>query len=278
MNKAGRRLAAVGVFSAMLATSALAEETEFVSLGCDANPRYTLYVVTVTDAKLKLTPSWQKEASDPPLSARKALKAANEFRAVFFKDANGWKWQFQSLSLRHHRREKWYWVAYYEADPINGGIGGGVPYCFVVVLMDGAIVQPVRKNSDDYPQSPEVAGPGSNSHAEGKFFMSIPGEGLGTSPVWNPAAEDPPLSARRAINLATAMKNTLVKDSTDHKWEFVALDLVPNDSLGRWCWEATFWSYKRPDQRTDDWADLRLFVLMDGKVDRPAVTRDPHRR
>jgi hypothetical protein len=42
MNKAGRRLAAVGVFSAMLATSALAEETEFVSLGCDANPRYTL--------------------------------------------------------------------------------------------------------------------------------------------------------------------------------------------------------------------------------------------
>ena len=76
------------------------------------------------------------------------------------------------------------------------------------------------------------------------------------------------------MNLATAMKNTLVKNSDGHKWEFVALDLIPNETTNRWCWEATFWAYKGPDKRADDWSDLRLFVLMNGQVDRPLAESD----
>jgi hypothetical protein len=231
-------------------------------------------VVTVTKERLERTPSWGQQSDNPPLSARSALKIANDFRKNFAKDQPGWKWDFESLSLRHNRAaigfRKWYWVAYYEAFPVKGGLGGGPPYLFIVVLMDGTIVKPVVKITNDDPPLPDLAGPSATSHAEGKRFMSWPEEKeLVATPEWKSDMQNPPLSARRAINLATAMKNTVVKDAKDHNWEFVALDLVPNTYANRWSWEATFWAYKRPGHRANDGADLRLFVFMNGKVDRP---------
>jgi len=80
-----------------------AGQTEFV--GWDVVPKTGLckhFVVTVTDERLKRTPSWERQNENPPLSARSALKIADDFRKISFKDPPGWKWDFVSLSLRHN--------------------------------------------------------------------------------------------------------------------------------------------------------------------------------
>jgi hypothetical protein len=123
---------------------------------------------------------------------------------------------------------------------------------------------------------PLLAGKGLASYAEGKqFFTAVKDEDLQATPKWEATDDNPPLSAHRAINLATAMKNLLVKDSENHKWEFEAADLHFDKYVDRWYWEVTFWALSKRGQLPQHWAELQLVVLMDGKVIRPDVKPYP---
>jgi hypothetical protein len=153
MKRMCRVLAAASVFLALSVRLSVADEREFVGIDFHNKKSNKHYVVTVTDERLKSTPSWEKRPENPPLSARRALKLANDFKNTFVKDAPGWKWEFQSIGLKHNgpanAPQKWYWVAYYEEYPLHGFLGGAPPYLFVVVLMDGTVLKPAVKISSD---------------------------------------------------------------------------------------------------------------------------------
>ena len=102
-----------------------------------------------------------------------------------------------------------------------------------------------------------------------QYVVSISDDMLEASPSWKDDAENPPLSARKALTLATEMKDTLVKDTQEFKWALRSCTLQPADG-DKWYWlvryEAEFQgaSTGRPNH-------LRLVVLMDGLVIKPSV-------
>jgi hypothetical protein len=102
----------------------LSADDEGTFVGTDFNDTYT---VNVTRAALQRTPSWNKQTANPPLSARKSIKLATDFKNSFVKDAPDWKWRFESIGLRHGGSvgavDKWYWVALYREWPLTSAPG-----------------------------------------------------------------------------------------------------------------------------------------------------------
>jgi hypothetical protein len=124
--------------------------------------------------------------------------------------------------------------------------------------------------------TPLSASKGLASYAEGKsFVVGIEDEDLLKSPAWKSDAQNPPLSARKAIELATEQQKALVKDSKGHKWEFVTADLTPDTSVDRWYWEVTFTAHVRPGGTPPGFESLRVIVLMDGRVLKPVIKPYP---
>jgi hypothetical protein len=95
------------------------------------------------------------------------------------------------------------------------------------------------------------------------------------TPDWTDDAENPPISAKKAAKLATAIKDSLAKDNKEPKWELTSLSLLKFE--GKWVWLATFTPENEvplfePRQATDlhdNFPQLTLPVLMDGTVLRP---------
>jgi hypothetical protein len=123
------------------------------------------------------------------------------------------------------------------------------------------------------PATPSLAETTYISYAFGKVFkVTIADEAIDKSPAWKADADNPPLSAKKALRLATDLKNSLVKDSDEYKWKLKTLALEPATGL-RWYWIATFeaefrgFSTGLPNQ-------LRLVVLMDGTAIKPVIGGD----
>ena len=72
-----------------------------------------VYHVAVTRAVLDKTPVWKEDADNPPLSARKAIKLADEARARLFKDTDEWEWHRESMELNDAGGGRWYWSVRY---------------------------------------------------------------------------------------------------------------------------------------------------------------------
>lgn len=101
------------------------------------------------------------------------------------------------------------------------------------------------------------------------------------TPRWDEKAESPPISPRKAIRLATKMKDSFFKDG--HSFKFMSLTLRPVGE--RWVWVVEFMG--RP-QKPKEPKELKknadgfyvaepipsasLLVLMDGTVPKPAET------
>ncbi len=101
------------------------------------------YVVTIAYAALDKAPKWAEADENPPLSAKKALKAANDMKDSLMKDSEKPKWILRSLDLRPAGDDRWYWTANYEEEPLNGRrLAGQPPSLKLVVLMDGTAIKP----------------------------------------------------------------------------------------------------------------------------------------
>jgi hypothetical protein len=100
------------------------------------------YYVIITDEDFQKSPAWSAEAVNPPLSAQKAIRLANERKAKLVRDTKDWKWRLWSIELRPHRDEKWYWVVEYEKWPRTGGLEGVPAYLKLAILMDGTVIEP----------------------------------------------------------------------------------------------------------------------------------------
>jgi hypothetical protein len=103
------------------------------------------YTVTIIDEALKKSPAWENDAENPPLSAKKAIKLANEIKDSLVKDSKDFKWKLRSASLEPAGEDKWYWLINYEAQ--FQGFSSGIPnHLRLVVLMDGTVVKPEVKD------------------------------------------------------------------------------------------------------------------------------------
>jgi hypothetical protein len=103
------------------------------------------YVVRVSGEDLEKSPSWKDDAENPPLSAKKAIKLANEMKDSLVKDGKDFKWILESASLKPARRDRWYWLLNYEVE-FQGAHTGAPIQLRLVVLMDGTVIKPeVRK-------------------------------------------------------------------------------------------------------------------------------------
>jgi hypothetical protein len=113
---------------------------------------FKVYGVTVTDETLKKSPSWKDDVDEPPLPARTAMKLAGEAKNALVKDTDQWAWKLESLGLRRRiprsGPEKWYWLARYETQLLYGGLGGMPFDLYVVVLMDGTVLNPIALKKD----------------------------------------------------------------------------------------------------------------------------------
>lgn len=111
---------------------------------------------------------------------------------------------------------------------------------------------------------------------EKSYTVTVTQEALQTSPCWADGEENPPLSARRAIVLATAKKDKLVSDSADWKWHLESASLHQVEE-GRWVWLVHFEAYP-PSFGGIAGAPpfLNLVVLMDGTIIEPKPASRPH--
>ena len=93
----------------------------------------------ITEEQLNDTPSWQENADNPPLSARKAIQVAQAFLPKMI--AKSEQWTLHKLSLeKMGDKDKWVYVVQFEG-PHPGG-DGFVSTMDIVVLMSGVPVKP----------------------------------------------------------------------------------------------------------------------------------------
>jgi hypothetical protein len=104
------------------------------------------YWVTIPREALDKSPSWNDDADNPPLSARKAIKLATQMKDSLVKDSKDFKWVLSTASLEPVGDDKWFWLINFEAQ-FQGGLLDGHPHFLrLVVLMDGTVIKPQVKN------------------------------------------------------------------------------------------------------------------------------------
>jgi hypothetical protein len=102
-----------------------------------------------------------------------------------------------------------------------------------------------------------------------QYTVEITRENLKATPDWKENEEHPPLSARKAIVIATKLKDKLVKDSDDFTWKLQHASLTPADD-DKWYWLVHF-DAEFQGVSTGIPNHLRLVVLMDGTAIEPTV-------
>lgn len=114
-----------------------------------------------------------------------------------------------------------------------------------------------------------------NSYGPSKrYSVTITVQALKNAPVWKKDAESPPVSPRRALQLAAEMKDKLGIGDADWKWEFESASLKHVDG-DAWYWQVSYEGRNKGDISIIGIAPfLRLVVLMDGTVVKPVVTDD----
>jgi hypothetical protein len=111
------------------------------------------------------------------------------------------------------------------------------------------------------------------SHTEDdELYAAIRNETLANSPAWEGNAENPPISAKRAIQLASAIKESLVRDTEDWEWRLESAALKTHGD--KWYWLIRYQAHSKTGAaatRSDP--HLVLPVLMDGSAIKPRSRR-----
>jgi len=112
-----------------------------------------------------------------------------------------------------------------------------------------------------------------SSYADGKqFSVDVWPEDVTKAPQWKADDENPPLSARKALKLANAVREQLVQDDDDWKWIMKSVQLTPTDNpKGGWFWLVCYEAQLLKGSSSGIAPNLRLAVLMDGTVPKPDV-------
>jgi len=98
--------------------------------------------VSINEQLIATSPSWNPKDPHPPISAKDALRAINEFRTTELSDAGNWQWALSSIGLHPLDSEngKWCWIALFNANVKSGGSSGPPIEYAAYVMMDGKVV------------------------------------------------------------------------------------------------------------------------------------------
>jgi len=151
---------AVLFFSVPLFAEEVFQPSGATTICSEANGK--TYSSEILHERLAKTPSWKENADYPPLPPGKAIRLANTIKDKLVKDSHGCKWCLATVSLEHLYQfapwplpdgsdltDRWWWAVKYDAYPREGGIGGGIEYLIVVVLMDGTVIDPKVRNDPE---------------------------------------------------------------------------------------------------------------------------------
>ncbi|HEY2150063.1 MAG TPA: hypothetical protein VGH34_04600 [Vicinamibacterales bacterium] len=101
------------------------------------------FASSLTCAELEAAPRWTETQSNPPLSARDALAAAKAALPKIVE--NPAMWDFGALELRPMIvPDTWVWIVQFYVRP-TGPLGGVSQSLRIVVLMNGHVIEPVRR-------------------------------------------------------------------------------------------------------------------------------------
>lgn len=91
-------------------------------------------------------PEWTQQYENPPLSARRALAIADDFRIKRIRDWEQFDWSLTGLRLTplDLKKNKWCWVVQFElaVKPDVNLTASHLPELEVWVMMDGTIIEP----------------------------------------------------------------------------------------------------------------------------------------
>lgn len=102
----------------------------------EADKRYDF---NITSSLLASTPIWDKDETNPPLSARSAMAIARTSLRTLF--ADGDQWRLTEVALHPVHSDRWVYLVTFMEPPRNGCMDCLSPLFSVVVLMDGTAVQ-----------------------------------------------------------------------------------------------------------------------------------------
>ncbi len=103
------------------------------------------------------------------------------------------------------------------------------------------------------------------------LVAEITNDTLAKSPAWEANSENPPISARRAIDLAGKVKDALVRDTDDWEWHLESATLRKH--VVKWFWIVTYRASIKHGGLAGGAPYLELPVLMDGQAIRPTKER-----
>jgi hypothetical protein len=101
-----------------------------------------------------------------------------------------------------------------------------------------------------------------------KYEFHVSQDDLQKTPAWPANQENPPLSARRAIDSATKQLATLLPNGKDWRLHAVTLREIDN----RWVYLVEFLEPLRPGVEQQTAAGFQLVVLMNGTAVVPRVS------
>lgn len=90
-------------------------------------------------------------------------------------------------------------------------------------------------------------------------------------PTWKAYSGNPPLSARKALEIADKFRRTRFREQENYDWALKCASLTPLDSEnGKWCWVVLFEANAtRGVGSSGFWPEFPVYVLMDGEVIEP---------
>jgi hypothetical protein len=104
------------------------------------------------------------------------------------------------------------------------------------------------------------------------YVVEVTDKALRATPSWDADKENPPLPARKALQLANRKKDQLVKDTTDFTWALESASLIA-DRDGKWYWLVHYTARVRQGGFSGIRPFLLLAVLMDGTVVEPRLVK-----
>ena len=103
-----------------------------------------------------------------------------------------------------------------------------------------------------------------------KVSVEVTELAVNKTPSWLESSENPPLSARNAIQKASKLKDTIVVDTKNEKWVLRSAALCPFHGE-KWYWLIHFEAQPLGFGLAGVPSNLILAVLMDGTVVKPEV-------
>ena len=111
---------------------------------------------------------------------------------------------------------------------------------------------------------------GSNYYGDNVYAYNISANDLQNTPSWKPEQEDPPVSLRKALEIARKNLSRFVKKS--NAFEVENINLIQMDG-NKWLYDISFHCQKKECQDAAG-SNFKFFIKMDGSIVEPKVRKE----